>query len=135
MASSTQMGSEVVRMNAIATMSGRIHAWAVRNVCFGLFMAAALAESGFAQKVLTWQEVRDKFEAANPTLQAGQIGIDEFRAQEITAYLRPNPTATLLTDQLYPFYTDAYSGTKGTAANIGYRPFENSLVAASFNGP
>jgi cobalt-zinc-cadmium efflux system outer membrane protein len=77
---------------------------------------------------MTWQEVRDKFEAANPTLQAGQIGIDEFRAQETTAYLRPNPTATLLTDQLYPFYTNAFSGTKGTAANIGYRPFENSLV-------
>lgn len=102
--------------------------WVVRNVCFGLFTAAVLAESGFAQKAMTWQEVRDKFEAANPTLQAGQIGIDEFRAQEITAYLRPNPTATLLADQLYPFYTDAFSGTKGTAANIGYRPLENSLV-------
>jgi cobalt-zinc-cadmium efflux system outer membrane protein len=93
-----------------------------------LFIATALAKSGFAQKAMTWQEVRDKFEAANPTLQAGQIGIDEFRAQETTAYLRPNPTATLLTDQLYPFYTNAFSGTKGTAANIGYRPFENSLV-------
>jgi cobalt-zinc-cadmium efflux system outer membrane protein len=102
--------------------------WVVRNICFGLFIATALAKSGFAQKAMTWQEVRDKFEAANPTLQAGQIGIDEFRAQETTAYLRPNPTATLLTDQLYPFYTNAFSGTKGTAANIGYRPFENSLV-------
>ena len=99
-----------------------------RNVCFGFFMATALAESGLAQKAMTWQEVRDKFEAANPTLQAGLIGIDEFRAQEITAYLRPNPTASLLIDQLYPFYTDAFSGTKGTAANIGYRPLENSLV-------
>jgi len=102
--------------------------WVVRNICFGLFIATALAKNGFAQKAMTWQEVRDKFEAANPTLQAGQIGIDESRAQEITAYLRPNPTASLLTDQLYPFYTDAFSGTKGTAANIGYRPFENSLV-------
>jgi len=102
--------------------------WVFRNVCFGFFMATALAESGLAQKAMTWQEVRDKFEAANPTLQAGLIGIDEFRAQEITAYLRPNPTASLLIDQLYPFYTDAFSGTKGTAANIGYRPLENSLV-------
>jgi outer membrane protein, heavy metal efflux system len=102
--------------------------WVVRNICFGLFIATAFAKSGFAQKAMTWQEVRAKFEAANPTLQAGQIGIDEFRAQEITAYLRPNPTATLLTDQLYPFYTNAFSGTKGTATNIGYRPFENALV-------
>jgi hypothetical protein len=33
-----------------------------------LFMAVALSKNGFAQKALTWQEVRDKFEAANPTL-------------------------------------------------------------------
>jgi cobalt-zinc-cadmium efflux system outer membrane protein len=47
---------------------------------------------------LTWQEVRQRFEKTNPSLQAGQIGIDEFRAQEITAYLRPNPSLTLSTD-------------------------------------
>ena len=52
---------------------------------------------------MTWQEVRDKFEAANPTLRAGQIGIDESRAQEITAYLRPNPNLTILADQIDPF--------------------------------
>jgi outer membrane protein, heavy metal efflux system len=94
----------------------------------GLLVAVTLGGSGFAQKTLTWQQVRDQFETANPTLQAGQIGIDESRAQEVTAYLRPNPNATLLIDQLYPFYTDAFSGTKGTAANIGYRPFENALA-------
>ena len=54
-------------------------------------------------KALTWQEVRDKFEAANPTLRAGQIGIDESRAQEITANLRPNPNLTILADQIDPF--------------------------------
>ncbi|MGA9245264.1 MAG: TolC family protein [Silvibacterium sp.] len=75
----------------------------VRNICFGLFMATALAKSGFAQRAMTWQEVRDKFEAANPTLQAGQIGIDESRAQEITAYLRPNPNLSLIADQIDPF--------------------------------
>ena len=73
------------------------------RLCLGLLLAAALAKSGFAQKALTWQEVRDKFEAANPTLRAGQIGIDESRAQEITANLRPNPNLTILTDQMDPF--------------------------------
>jgi cobalt-zinc-cadmium efflux system outer membrane protein len=68
------------------------------RLCVGLFAAAVLAESGFAQKPLTWQEVRDKFEAANPTLRAGQIGIDESKAQEITAFLRPNPNLALSTD-------------------------------------
>ena len=69
----------------------------------GVLMAAALARGGFAQKALTWQEVRDQFEAANPILQAGEIGIDESRAQEITAHLRPNPNLTVTADQIDPF--------------------------------
>jgi cobalt-zinc-cadmium efflux system outer membrane protein len=68
-----------------------------------LFLIVALGEIGLAQKALTWQEVREKFEAANPTLRAGQIGIDESRAQEITANLRPNPGLTILSDQIDPF--------------------------------
>src|SRR5216683_642043 len=57
-----------------------------------------LAGSGMAQRALTWREVRERFEAANPTLRAGQIGIDESKAQEITAFLRPNPNFTLTAD-------------------------------------
>jgi outer membrane protein, heavy metal efflux system len=68
-----------------------------------VFAISTMAGSAFAQKALTWQEVRDKFEAANPTLKAGQIGIDESRAQETTAYLRPNPNLTLTADQINPF--------------------------------
>src|SRR5215471_17157959 len=73
-----------------------------RQLCCGLLMAV-LGPSAFAQRPLTWQEVRAKFEAGNPTLRAGRIGIDESRAQEITAYLRPNPTLTLTADQIDPF--------------------------------
>src|ERR1700756_5347142 len=69
-----------------------------RRLWFGLFLLAVSAQSGRAQKAFTWQEIRDKFEAANPTLRAGQIGIDESRAQEVTAFLRPNPNFTLSTD-------------------------------------
>lgn len=75
----------------------------VRPLCLGLLLIAVSAVSGFAQKALTWQEVRAKFEAANPTLRAGQIGIDESRAQEITANLRPNPNLTVIADQIDPF--------------------------------
>ncbi len=67
-----------------------------KRFCFWIFLISALGECAVAQKALTWQEVRDKFEAANPTLRAGQIGIDESRAQEITANLRPNPSLTIL---------------------------------------
>jgi cobalt-zinc-cadmium efflux system outer membrane protein len=93
------------------------------RLCGVLVTALALAESGFAQKALTWQEVRDKFEAANPTLRAGQIGIDESKASEITAYLRPNPNLSLSADgtQLAPFQ-GVWRPLSGTApvANISY---------------
>lgn len=75
----------------------------IKTMCLGLLLAASMAESSLAQQALTWQEVRQKFEAANPTLRAGEIGIDESRAQEITAYLRPNPSLALLADQIDPF--------------------------------
>jgi len=76
-----------------------------RRLWLGLFLAAVSARSGRAQKAMTWQEIRDKFEAANPSLRAGQIGVDESRAQEITAFLRPNPNFTLATDgtQIAPY--------------------------------
>jgi cobalt-zinc-cadmium efflux system outer membrane protein len=52
-----------------------------------------------AQTPLTWPEIRARFEATNPTVQAGRIGIDESRAAEITAYLRPNPLVSVSSDQ------------------------------------
>jgi cobalt-zinc-cadmium efflux system outer membrane protein len=61
-------------------------------------VVAGLAPCVLAQQPLTWQQIRDKFEAVNPTLQSLRIGIDENKAQEITAYLRPNPDFTLSTD-------------------------------------
>jgi cobalt-zinc-cadmium efflux system outer membrane protein len=74
----------------------------------GLLVACFLRESAFAQKAWTWQELRDKFVAANPTLQAGQIGIDESKAQEITAHLRPNPDLTTIYDQIELFTPNPY---------------------------
>jgi len=61
-------------------------------------VVAGFAPYASAQPAWTWQQVRDKFEAANPTLQSLRIGIDENKAQEITAYLRPNPDVTLTVD-------------------------------------
>jgi cobalt-zinc-cadmium efflux system outer membrane protein len=66
-------------------------------------LMAGLAGTTFSQQVLTWQQVRDRFESANPSLRAGQIGIDESRAAEITAHLRPNPNLGLTVDQINPF--------------------------------
>jgi len=94
---------------------------------------ALSAGSAFSQKALTWQEVRDRFEAANPILRAGQIGIDESRAQEITANLRPNPNLTILTDQIDPFNGGpphgpfAYFLASGTISQLWERQHKRGL--------
>jgi cobalt-zinc-cadmium efflux system outer membrane protein len=92
------------------------------RLCLGLFATAILAESGFAQGALTWQEVRDRFENSNPTLLADKLNIDESKAEEITQYLRPNPSFTALEDgtQLAP-----YQGT--------WRPLSGTEVQGSFS--
>ena len=74
----------------------------------------------FCQKALTWQEVRDKFEAANPALLAARIGVEESRAQEITAYLRPNPEFSITADQIGHNTTSNPFKEMSTAASVGY---------------
>src|SRR5215469_4058000 len=105
----------------------------VKRFCRGLSLVVFLASASFAQKALTWQEVHDKFEAANPTLRAGQIGIDESRAQEITANLRPNPNLTVLVDQIDPFSGGpshgpfAYLLTSGSVSQLWERQHKRGL--------
>ncbi|MBV9268756.1 MAG: TolC family protein [Acidobacteriaceae bacterium] len=60
--------------------------------------ATLLAVQAFGQHPLTWPELKARFEATNPTLKAAQANIAESRAEEITAYLRPNPDFGLTTD-------------------------------------
>ena len=66
----------------------------------GCVLVGCVAANGAAQTALTWSEVRARFAATNPTLQAGRIGIDESKAGEVTAYLRPNPQWSLTLDQV-----------------------------------
>lgn len=63
---------------------------------------------GTAQTALTWEQVRERFRANNPNLTAGRVGVQESKAQEVTAYLRPNPDATATLDQLDPFSVNPY---------------------------
>ncbi|HKE29221.1 MAG TPA: TolC family protein [Bryobacteraceae bacterium] len=65
------------------------------------FRACILAAgyfSAFGQSAIDWQQVKTKFESTNPTLKAARLNIDESRAAEITAYLRPNPDFSLTVD-------------------------------------
>jgi cobalt-zinc-cadmium efflux system outer membrane protein len=93
-----------------------------RCVWMVVAIAGIVPTKAFAQQPLSWQQIKDRFEATNPTLRAARIGIDEARAQEVTAYLRPNPDMTTTFDQIAPF-----SGNP-------YRPFGSALplVSASY---
>lgn len=57
---------------------------------FGLIAAA--------QQPLTWNQVKTEFEARNPALKADQSNVDEMRADEISAGLRPNPEFSFTQD-------------------------------------
>lgn len=63
-----------------------------------LFATGCIAQQADAPHALTWQETQERFKANNPSLLAGKVTIDEAQADEITAYLRPNPDFTLTTD-------------------------------------
>jgi cobalt-zinc-cadmium efflux system outer membrane protein len=83
-------------------------------------LAVSVSQSLVAQQphTWTWQQLRDKFETSNPTLLAGQLNIDESRAQEITANLRPNPDLSLSAD-----------GTQLTPYQGVYRPFAGTQIS------
>jgi outer membrane protein, heavy metal efflux system len=90
----------------------------LRRLFFVLIAAAVLSTGVFAQQALTWQQVQERFATANPFLLAGQVGIEESRAQEITAYLRPNPTLGLIADQLNPFPGGPSHSTFGDVLSV-----------------
>jgi cobalt-zinc-cadmium efflux system outer membrane protein len=65
-----------------------------------LFLAqvCGFSQQNNASTALSWEQVKAKFEAANPALRADALGVDEMKAAETTAFLRPNPTVGLSTD-------------------------------------
>jgi cobalt-zinc-cadmium efflux system outer membrane protein len=62
--------------------------------------------------------VQQRFLTANPTLQAGQLTIEEAKANEVTAGLRPNPQLSFSTDQ-YQFFS---------SSSNPFRPLANSQI-------
>jgi len=74
------------------------HTW--RLLSSLLFAAGCVAQDATPTRALTWQETQAEFKIRNPTLLAGQASVDESRADEITAHLRPNPSLTFTADSL-----------------------------------
>jgi outer membrane protein, heavy metal efflux system len=66
-------------------------------------------------QIWDWSTVKNKFELNNITLLAGQLNINELKAEEITADLRPNPQFTLTADgtQIVPYHGvwEPFAGT------------------------
>ena len=92
-------------------------------LCVGLLIVVGCsAQTAAPPRALTWQETVDVFESKNPTLLAGKVTIDEARADEITAYLRPNPDFSVALDQITPF-----------SATPSYRPLSYSYAYGTFD--
>jgi cobalt-zinc-cadmium efflux system outer membrane protein len=91
----------------------------IERVTLGIVATLCITGVALGQRTLTWEEAKRELLSSNPILQAGQISVGESRAEEITAYLRPNPDLTVSVDQLNPFTRDPY------------RPFTNTLPLLS----
>jgi len=89
------------------------------------FAAAALvslAPGSIQAQALTWDQVKARFEASNPALKADADNVDEARAEEITAYLRPNPQAGVTAD-----------GTQIAPQNGVWEPLAGTFVVPSIS--
>jgi len=70
----------------------------LRGVCCVFVLLTSVGLMAQTPSALTWEQVRQRFEQNNPTLLAGKLNIDESKAEEITAFLRPNPGFNLAVD-------------------------------------
>jgi cobalt-zinc-cadmium efflux system outer membrane protein len=75
-----------------------------------------------AQQGLTWDQVKARFEASNPALKADADNVAEMKAEEITAYLRPNPVFTVTAD-----------GTQIAPHNGVWQPLAGTFVVPTLN--
>lgn len=70
----------------------------VSEVVLMSLLTVVVCRTALAQGAWTWDQVRSRFEQSNSALQADKLSVDESRADEITAFLRPNPSLTLSVD-------------------------------------
>jgi cobalt-zinc-cadmium efflux system outer membrane protein len=95
----------------------------LRWLCRTLVLLTSMGVVAQTPSPMTWEQVRHRFEQDNPTLLAGKLNIDESKAQEITAFLRPNPNVSLTADQFNPFNggpPHSCCGTLLTVAGFSY---------------
>jgi len=96
--------------------------WKFLGLAFAFGAASLLAQTAPQTapepQIWTWDAVKDHFELNNSSLQASRLNIDELKAQEITAHLRPNPDFTLSAD-----------GTQIAPSHGVWTPFAGTFVS------
>ena len=93
------------------------------SMCFmSIALALAAAPGAHSQQAFTWDQVKAKFEQVNPALKADADNIDEMKAEEITAFLRPNPQLTVGAD-----------GTQIAPRNGVWTPFKGTTEQPNFS--
>jgi outer membrane protein, heavy metal efflux system len=89
-------------------------------------MAAVLAHGLDGQTlVLNWEQIKTRFVAQNLSVQAGQIGIEESKANAISAGLRPNPEFTFTTDG---FQVTPHGGVWRPLTGVLFTPGVSQLI-------
>jgi cobalt-zinc-cadmium efflux system outer membrane protein len=96
--------------------------WKILNAAFTVATLSlnlcAQSSNPAAPQVWTWDQVKNNFELNNTTLLAGKLNIDELKAEEITAHLRPNPDFTLSAD-----------GTQIAPSRGVWQPFAGTFIS------
>src|SRR5579863_3304032 len=92
--------------------------WASFVVFLGTASLYAQAPSSAPTTIWNWDQVRERFELNNTTLMAAKLNIDELKAEEITAHLRPNPDFTLSAD-----------GTQIAPSHGVWQPFAGTFIS------
>jgi cobalt-zinc-cadmium efflux system outer membrane protein len=92
------------------------------NFVLAALVGLALSAASAQQNTYTWLQIRDQFEGNNTTLLAGKLNVDELKAQEITAFLRPNPQFSFSVD-----------GTQIAPENGHWKPFAGTFESPNFS--
>ena len=84
----------------------------LRWVCCLFFLLTSAGVMAQNPTPMTWEQLRQRFDQNNPMLLADQLNVEESKAQEITAFLRPNPQLTVASDgtQVTPTPKDPATG-------------------------
>jgi len=79
---------------------------------------ASAQSSPHAATVWNWDQVKEHFRLNNTTFIAAKLNIDELKAEEVTAHLRPNPELTVSAD-----------GTQIAPSHGVWQPFAGTFVS------